>query len=184
MLRGPARIGPRAPVRALTRSGESMGTMTDTWNERVKQFWVTFGDTEPEAALAAMRALVDERPKDDPEALYEWASIHDSLGFEAEAVALYRAALDGGLAGARRPQAIIQLASSLRNVGEPEAAVEMLRDLPPDDVTGDSAQAFLALELRDAGHPDEALRTALTALARTLPRYRRSVENYANTLTD
>ena len=35
-----------------------------------------------------------------------------------------------------------------------------------------------------SGHPDEALRTALTALARTLPRYRRSVENYANALTD
>ena len=172
MLRGPAAFG------------ENMETMTDAWDDRVKQFWATFGETEPEAALTAMRALVDERPQDDPEALYEWASIHDSLGFEAEAVALYRAALDGGLAGARQPQAIIQLASSLRNVGEPQAAVELLRDLPPDDVTGDSAQAFLALALRDAGHPDEALRTALTALARTLPRYRRSVENYANTLTD
>ena len=158
--------------------------MTETWDERVKQFWATFDDTEPKAALAAMRALVDERPEGDPDALYEWASIHDSLGFEAEAVELYRAALDGGLAGARRPQATIQLASSLRNVGEPEAAVELLRDLPPDEITGDSAQAFLALALRDAGFQDEALKTALTALARTLPRYRRSVENYAKALTD
>ena len=158
--------------------------MTDTWNERVKQFWVTFGDTEPEAALTAMRALVDERPPDDPEALYEWGSIHDSLGMGSEAIPLYRAALDGGLAGVRRPQAIIQLASSLRNMGEPEAAVELLRDLPADDVTGDSAQAFLALALRDAGYQDEALKTALKALASTLPRYRRSVERYANALTD
>ena len=158
--------------------------MTHTWDDRIEQFWATVGDTEPEVALTAMRALVDERPHGDPEALYEWASIHDSLGYGAEAIPLYRSALDGGLAGVRKPQAIIQLASSLRNVGEAEEAIALLCDLAADEVTGDSAQAFLALALRDAGRHDEALQTALTAFARTLPRYRRSVENYAKALTD
>ena len=158
--------------------------MTTTWDERIGQFWATLDESEPELALAAMRALVDERPHGDPEALYEWASIHDSLGLVAEAIPLYRAAIDGGLDGPRKPQATIQLASSLRNVGEPDEAIQLLRNLPADEVTGDSAQAFLALALRDVSRHDEALRTALTAFARTLPRYRRSVENYAKELTD
>jgi hypothetical protein len=129
-----------------------------------------------------MHALVEERPADDPEAVYEWASVHDYLGMEREAIPLYEAALELGLAGAREPQAIIQLASSLRNVGEPDAAVRLLREHPNDEVTGDAAQAFLALALRDSGHQDEALRTALVALSRTLPRYRRAVEHYAEQL--
>ena len=158
--------------------------MAATWDERVASFWSTADDTQPEPTLRAMRVLVAERPADDPDALYEWASAHDFLGLEHDAVPLYRAALDRGLAGPRRPQAIIQLASSLRNIGEPDAAIELLRDLPSDAVTGDAAQAFLALALRDTGRHDEALRTALLALARTLPRYARSVEAYATALTE
>lgn len=158
--------------------------MAASWDERIRLYWETLDDAQPEAALGAMRLLVEERPRDDPEALYEWASIHDSLGMAREAVPLYRAALDHGLTGARKPQAIIQLASSLRNIGEPKAAIDLLREHPRDDVTGDAAQAFLALALRDVGQHDEALRIALVALASTLPRYRRSVENYAKELTD
>lgn len=158
--------------------------MTQTWNERIEAFWANADDTQPGASLNAMRALVDERPEDDPDALYEWASVHDFLGREAEAVPLYRAALANGLAAPRRQQAVIQLASSLRNVGEPDAAVELLRDLPADEIVGDAAQAFLALALWDAGRTAEALRTALRALAPTLPLYRRSVEHYATELGD
>jgi tetratricopeptide (TPR) repeat protein len=158
--------------------------MAATWDEQIELYWTTVDDTQPGAALSAMRALVEQRPEEDPEALYEWASVHDYLGMEHDAVPLYRAALDRGLTGVRKPQAIIQLASSLRNIGEPEAAVELLREHPGDDVTGQAAQAFLALALRDSGQHDEALRTALLALARTLPLYRGAVENYAAELTD
>lgn len=158
--------------------------MTATWDERIDLYWTTVDDTRPAEALEAMRSLIDERPDGDPDALYEWASVHDYLGMELDAIPFYRAALDRGLSGARRSQAIIQLASSLRNVGEPDAAIGLLREHPGDDITGDAAQAFLALALRDGGHPDEALRTALVALARTLPLYRRAVEDYAKELTD
>jgi len=127
---------------------------------------------------------VEERPETDPDALYEWASVHDFLGREEDAVPLYRAALDCGLSGDREPQAIIQLASSLRNVGEPSAAVGLLQSHPENPITGSAAQAFLALALHDAGQSGEALRVALTALAPTLPLYSRAISSYAAELSD
>lgn len=156
---------------------------TPTWDDRVAAFWDAADDDQPDLALARMSELVSERPARDPDALYEWASVHDFLGREAEAVPLYRAALDAGLSGDRRPQAVIQLASSLRNIGEPEEAVALLADHQPEPVTGSAADAFRALALHDAGRTDEALRAALRALAPTLPLYRRSIEGYADDLT-
>ena len=136
----------------------------------------------PQQMLGDMRALVEERDTDEPEAMFEWASVHDFLGREREAVPLYRRALDLGLSGDRLPQAIIQLASSLRSIGEPAPAVELLRSAPTSSVTGDAPQAFLALH--DCGDPDAALRVALEALAPTLPRYGRAVSRYAAELME
>ncbi|QGU28765.1 hypothetical protein D7D94_03045 [Microbacterium oryzae] len=129
-----------------------------------------------------MAVLIRERGDGDPDALYEWASAHDFLGREAEAIPLYREALAAGLSGERRPQAIIQLASSLRNVGDPAAAIDLLEEHAPHAVTGSASQAFLALALHDAGRTDEALRVALRALAPTLPLYSRAVAAYADEL--
>ena len=156
--------------------------MTAAWDPRVDAFWESADDTRPEDMLHAMAALVAERPDGDADAVYEWASIHDFLGREADAIPLYTAALDAGLREPRRRQAIIQLASSLRNVGNPAAAVELLDGLPADDTTGNAAQAFLALALHDCGAHDRALRVALRALAPTLPSYGRAVAGYADEL--
>ena len=156
--------------------------MSESWDERIDEFWQSADDARPADMLAAMAALIRERGDGDPDALYEWASVHDFLGREAEAIPLYRGALAAGLSGDRRPQAVIQLASSLRNVGEPAAAIELLEDHAPDAVTGAASQAFLALALRDAGRTDEALRVALRALAPTLPMYGRAVTAYADEL--
>ncbi|SBS75115.1 tetratricopeptide repeat protein [uncultured Microbacterium sp.] len=149
------------------------------WDERVAAFWEQADDADPDAAIAAMRALIADRPADDPTALYEWASVHDFLGREADAVPLYRRALDRGLAGARRSQAVIQLASSLRNVGEVDEATALLEGVPATDPLHASARAFLALALHDAGRHSDALRTALDTLAPHLPAYRRSISDYA-----
>jgi tetratricopeptide (TPR) repeat protein len=156
--------------------------MTDSWDERVNSFWDSADDQRSEAMLTEMRALVEERGEGTPDALYEWASVHDFLGREVEAISIYRAALDRGLSGDRRSQAIVQLASSLRNAGEPVAAVALLQEEADNAVTGAAAQAFLALALRDAGRPDEALCVALKALAPTLPLYGRAIAAYADDL--
>lgn len=157
--------------------------MTGEWDARVDAFWRTVEDMPADQVLPGMRRIVAERPADDPAAVYEWASAHDYLGREDAAIPLYEAALAQGLSGERRPQAVIQLASSLRNVGRAEEAVQLLQGLSTDPVTGDAAQAFLALSQWSAGRPAEALQTALTALSRTLPLYRRSIERSAAELS-
>lgn len=156
--------------------------MERSWDERIDGFWESADDSKPNEAMAGMRSLVQERPAGDPDASYEWASVHDFLGREAEAIPLYREALGNGLSGGRRHQAVIQLASSLRNVGNAQAAVDLLQGLEPDSATGDASQAFLALALHDVGQHAAALRVALKALAPTLPRYSRSISFYAEEL--
>lgn len=155
-----------------------------TWDERIAAFWDRADDAYPQEVLDDMRILVEERDTDDPDALFEWASAHDFLGREREAIPLYRKALDLGLSGDRLPQAIIQLASSLRNIGVPAAAVELLQNAPTSAITGDARQAFLTLALHDCGDHDAALRVALESLAPTLPMYGRVVSRCAAGLTD
>ena len=97
---------------------------------------------------------------------------------------LYRQALERGLTGERRRRAVIQLASSLRNIGRPEQSVELLtRELEAaSDQLDDAVRGFLALALVDVAREREAVSVALTALAPHLPRYQRSLANYARLL--
>ncbi|RII92177.1 tetratricopeptide repeat protein [Clavibacter californiensis] len=155
----------------------------DDWDVRVAAFWAAADDERADETVAAMRELVSERPAGEPRALFELACAHDLVGREAEAVPLYRRALDGGLDPEHRPLAVIQLASSLRNVGEATEAVDLLEALP-DDEHATGRDAFLALALHDAGRPTEALAVALRRLAPTLPAYGRAVAAYADELAE
>jgi hypothetical protein len=91
-----------------------------------------------------------------------------------------------GLTGIRRRRAVIQLASSLRNVGQPEESVTLLTDelAAPSDVLDDAVRAFLALALTEVGRERAAVSLALGALAPHLPRYQRSLGNYARLLVE
>jgi len=154
------------------------------WERRVAELWAAFDDREPTIFLADMRSLIGELPLDHPAALFELASAHDSLGQETQAEPLYRAALEGGLDSFRRRRAVIQLGSTLRNLGRANEAVALLhheRGEPPDELDV-AVAAFLALALADAGKPREALSIALGALAPHLPRYSHSLSNYAKAL--
>ncbi|OUE20746.1 Tetratrico peptide repeat protein [Clavibacter michiganensis] len=155
----------------------------DDWDARVAAFWAGADDERAHETVALMRALVAERPADDPRALYELACAHDFVGREEEAVPLYRAAIAGGLDPEHEPLAVIQLASSLRNVGDAAQAVALLEALP-DDAHAAARDAFLALALHDAGRPTEALAVALRRLAPALPEYGRAVAAYADELAD
>jgi hypothetical protein len=153
-------------------------TDSDDWQARVDAFWAEFDGDDVEGCLNRMRALVEERPAGDPEALAEWGGVHDSLGLEEEAVGPYRAALAAGLAPERAHQVTIQLASTLRNLGRTGEALELLDALEAPEL-GDAPAFFRALVLHSAGRPAEALQAALTALAEHLPRYQRSARAYA-----
>jgi hypothetical protein len=160
--------------------------MTDGWDERMDALWATEGERTEEETLAAVLALCDERPPDDPDALFERAGAYDYVGREAEAEPLYRQSLAAGLAGIRRTRAVIQLASTLRNLGRSAEGAAMLAGeaaLADDDLS-DVRAAFLALTLLDSGRPDEAVGWALRALSGHLTMYRRAVTYYADELFD
>jgi tetratricopeptide (TPR) repeat protein len=131
-----------------------------------------------------MDELVAELPADSAVAAYERASALDSTGRSDLAVPLYRQALELGLGSDRRRQAVIQMASSLRNLGQAEESVALLRAEREagSDELDDAVSAFLALALVDTGREREAVSLALAALAPHLPRYQRSLANYAREL--
>lgn len=156
--------------------------MTSSWNDRIDAFWESADDTRPAEMRQRLDALLAERPVGDAAADFERASLHDFLGDARRAIPLYRAALAAGLDPERRAQAVIQLASSLRAIGDAGGAVRLLEDAAPGPSTGDAARAFLALALHDTGRHGQALQTALRALAPTLPRYGRAVAAYADEL--
>ncbi|WP_228530778.1 MULTISPECIES: tetratricopeptide repeat protein [Myxococcaceae] len=132
-----------------------------------------------------MRALAAEVPVGNAVALFELASAHDSTSHEAEAAPLYRQALAAGLTGIRRRRATIQLASTLRNLGQVEESVALLTEerAAGSDELDDAVSAFLALALVEVGREREAVGLALGALSRHLPRYNRSLARYAQALT-
>ncbi len=176
-LRGALGVSPSASVaEASAIIGESAQP------EPLADFWRRFDGHNPDAARAELESLLAAGDFDPARVAFERASLHDSLGDEADAVPLYREALAAGLADPYRTEAVVQLASSLRNLGDASGAIALLRGIPSTDPLWGAAQAFLALALHSDDKPVPALRTSLHALALHLPRYRRSVSAYADEL--
>jgi tetratricopeptide (TPR) repeat protein len=154
------------------------------WQKRVDEAWASFDERSDDDNVALFDQLANELPAGSPVGWFERASVRDATGHEDLAVPLYRRALELGLGGDRRRQAVIQLASSLRNLGRADESVAMLIDeaAADSDDLDDAVRAFLALSLVDLGREREAVSLALGALASHLPRYRRSVARYARLL--
>lgn len=154
-----------------------------TWDERIDEVWDdATGEEVGDDTIARIDALAAERGSDDARAEFERAGARDSAGRPAEAVALYRRALALGLDGEHRPQCVIQMASSLRNLGEYDEALDVIRaeeELAPDGPYRDAVACVHALILASAGQPAQGLSVALLALVPHLPRYHRSMTAYA-----
>lgn len=153
------------------------------WDERIAAVWSA--EATDDERIALIDALAAERPEDDPAALFERAGARDSAGLETEAEPLYRRALAGGLDEDRRVQAVIQLASTLRNLGQVGESLALLKseyEKGTDAVLHDATAAFYALALASSGDAVAAASVALQALAPHLPRYTRSVTAYAREL--
>ncbi|MDQ1039112.1 hypothetical protein QFZ75_005528 [Streptomyces sp. V3I8] len=175
-----------------TATETAAGTTADPaadWEERVASAWAGFGSapgTDAAAFRAVIGALVAELPDDSPVGPFELACAWDSTGHSDRAVPLYREALDRGLDGYRGRRAKIQLSSSLRNIGQPEEGVRLLSPelVGVSDELDDAVRATLALCLASLGREREGLSLVLGALAPHLPRYQRSMANYARLLVE
>lgn len=171
-------------------------TAADEWERRLANEWAGAADLpDDQATEAAFRAridaLADELPAGSPIASFERACAWDSTGHSDRAVPLYLEALKADLTGVRRRRAVIQMASSLRNLDRSDQSVELLlteRAIPESELDDesralhDAVTAFLALALTDVGREREAVSIAVAALAPHLPRYQRSLGNYARAL--
>ena len=159
-----------------------------TWDERIDEVWDdATGEEVGDDTISRIDALAAERGPDDARAEFERGGARDSAGRPAEAVALYRRALALGLDGEHRPQCVIQMASSLRNLGEYDEALAVIRaeeELAPDGPYRDAVSCVHALILASAGRPAEGLSVALLALVPHLPRYHRSMTAYAHEIAD
>ena len=159
-----------------------MSDVETSWENRMAALWSAFDDCAPNDFVVQVERLVSELPPENAIGLFERASAYDSTGRPDIAVPLYRAALNAGLGGRRRREATIQLASSLRNMGQAGEAAILLsaeRHASSDDLDG-AVCAFLALALVDLGREREAVGISLTALAKYLPQYNRSLARYAS----
>ncbi len=161
--------------------------MDDTdWEDRISAAWAAFDQFSEADFLALIEQLAAELPPGSSTGFFERASALDATGHPDMAVPLYRQALQHGLEDGRRRQAVIQMASSLRNIGRPQESVALLSaeiDAGSDGLD-DAVLAFLALALADTGREREAVSAALAALAPHLPRYQRSVATYARLLVE
>lgn len=163
--------------------------MNQDWEDRVTAAWASFDDY-PEERAQEFRDLIDklvaELPEGSPLGPFEQACAWDSTGHSDRAVPLYREALARGLDGYKGRRARIQLSSSLRNTGRAEEGVALLTpelDAPSDELD-DAVRACLALCLSSLGRDREGLSLVLGALAPHLPRYQRSMANYARLLVE
>jgi tetratricopeptide (TPR) repeat protein len=156
----------------------------DDWATRVAAVWNDSEQIGDSILRERIDALVAERPVDDPEAAFEAASVRDSTGLEAEAADWYQRALDMGLGEPNLGRTYVQYGSTLRNLGRFDEALALLDLVDPRSELADAAAATRALVLVSMGRPVEGASVAIAALAQHLPRYQRSMRNYAAALLE
>ena len=139
-----------------------------------------------EAARALLLELRAELP-DDARVAVQTAWVHDSLGYEEEAVEHYEAAIAGELSDDELRGALLGLASTYRTLGRDEESdrtfrrgIERFPDFRP-------LRIFHAMLLYNLDRPRDAVATLIGVLLDasddpTIQRYRRSLAGYAEDL--
>ena len=113
-----------------------------------------------DGAIRHFQRLVERSP-DDPLAHAELAYAYDFAGWETEAVAPYRRALELGLPEDLLPGHLLGLGSTLRNIGEIKESVRVLEHAHARFPDRADLRVFLALALHSAGDTTGALVTLL-----------------------
>jgi hypothetical protein len=164
----------------------SAGLRADV-NRRVAEMFAAIDDYQEDDFIARVDALAAELPGEDSDGLFHRACARDSWGHSDAAIPLYRKALDaGGLTGEHRRRAVIQMASSMRNMGQAQAALDLLTAdrAHGSDHLDDALTCVTALCLASLDRDREGLSMVLVALAGHLPRYNRSMANYGRALLE
>ncbi|GAA1075549.1 tetratricopeptide repeat protein [Nocardiopsis composta] len=157
------------------------------WENRLEALWASSDELPEEEFRERMAKLTAEIADEHPGvAHYELGGAEDSTGRPEQAAELYFKAIDAGLQGTRRRRLTVQLASTLRNLGRPQEGHDLLTAelARASDELDDALAACLTLMLVDLGRPKEAAGLALGTLAPHLPRYNRSMANYARIITE
>jgi predicted Zn-dependent protease len=157
-----------------------------TRDERLAQAVALRERGELEEARQLLLELRREHP-DDPQIAVQAAWVHDSLGFEEEAVEHYRAAIAGELPDADLRSALLGLGSTYRALGRDAESDETFREgieRFPDFV---ALRVFRAMTLYNLGRSRDAVQELLRVLLETsqdpsIERYRRSLTAYAEDL--
>jgi len=163
-----------------------MNTPDTAWEARLSELWKKLDELDANDFVAQIEALTSELSPDNGVGLFERGCAQDSTGHPENAVPLYQAAIQSGLTGIRRRRATIQMASSLRALGDAKQAAALLTaelNEPSDELDG-AVHGFLALALVNLGREREAASISLKALAKYLPRYNRSLARYAHEIVN
>lgn len=157
--------------------------VADNWNDQIAAVWEDDALSDEER-IRVIDALAATLPFNDPRGLFERGGARDAAGLEHDAIPLYLAALRGGLGEYERAQAVIQLASSFRNIGSSAEAVRLLETelANPAATLRPETAVFLALSYASAGTPERGLALLMRTMAPTLTMYQRSVNAYADHL--
>ena len=152
------------------------GATVDSAVEIRRKVIAARGEHEAEAAIAELSANPDEQLRvvaaqtladtdpGDPRLIFELAVAHDSAGDDHQAIALYDKALGAGLREPHRHRALIQQASSYRNVGDLAAARRILDGLSGQRPDSAAVAAFRALTMLDQGEASAAVANLINVL--------------------
>ncbi|SDN59810.1 tetratricopeptide repeat protein [Bacillus sp. OK048] len=126
--------------------------------------------------------VVDKYPN-SARAKFELANAYDFTGQENKAISLYEDSISIGLDAEYEAYALLQLGSSLRNVGRIDDAIRILSDAEQRYPEFPSISMFLGIAMHDKNRNAEALRKNLNVMLRhvktsDIERYRMALENY------
>lgn len=155
-------------------------------DERLARAVALREDGKLEDARKLLLELRVEFPTDARIAV-QTAWLHDSMGFEEEAVEHYRSAIAGDLTDEELRGALLGLGSTYRALGRDAASDETFRrgiERFPDFA---ALRVFRAMTLYNLGRSSEAVRELIHVLLETssdpsIERYRRSLGAYADDL--
>ena len=141
---------------------------------------------ELEQARGLLLELRAELP-DDPQVAVETAWIHDSLGYEEEAVEHYEAAVAGDLSEDDLRAAFLGLGSTYRTLGRDADSERVFRQGIERFPDFGPLRVFHAMLLYNLDRPRDAVRQLIEVLLEatddpTIQRYRRSLSAYAEDL--